>query len=198
MTTHTVDEEKAALEAAQGGDESALVSLIQTHQHRIHNYVARLVPQSADAEDITQEVLLEMIKAIKTFRGEASLATWLFRIATNKISDFFRKRAKHRTFWLDETRENGTVRPEIPDTRPGPLDTLDHQEREALVDRVFGKLPEVYRSVLILRVQEGLSYQQMAEVLGCAVGTVKSRIHYGMILMGKGLAEVTAGGSRQC
>lgn len=195
METLTIEPEIAIREAAQRGEEEAMGRLIQAYQSRVFRYVARLVPQPADAEDLTQEVLLEMVRSLKTFRGESSLTTWVFRVATNKIADFFRTRAKRQTFsFEDRSDDRADALPEIPDHRPGPLELLNEQERTTLVDRVFGALPEIYRSVLLLRVHEGLSYQQIAEATGCAVGTVKSRMHYGMVLMGKGLADHTAEG----
>lgn len=195
METIVMMNEGEILGAAKTGNENAFTLLVQQHQHRIYGYLVRLLPQPDDAEELTQEVLLEMVRGLPSFRGDSSLTTWLFRIATNKVAEFYRRQSRRPAIQFGELDEENTQSwPSIPDQNFSPLDHLEQKERQQLYERAFKVLPEIYRSVLLLRIQENLLDREIAEVLDCPLGTVKWRLHHAMVLMGRQISVLMEGG----
>jgi RNA polymerase sigma-70 factor (ECF subfamily) len=131
-----------------------------------------------DASDGTQEVFLKAFKGICQFRQGSSLKTWLYRIAIREALNHRRwfKRHVQKNVSIDAEPEEGQARIEIEDLQATPFDQLASREIQAAVQRALGRVPDVFRSAVILRDLEGLSYEEVAEVLDCSVGTVKSRI----------------------
>src|SRR6516162_1506590 len=131
-----------------------------------------------DAADGTQEVFLKAFKGIRQFRRGSSLKTWLYRIAIREALNHRRwfKRHLQKNVSIDAEPEAGQARMEVEDLQATPFDQLASREIQALVQQALGEVPEVFRSAVILRDLEGLSYEEVAEVLECSVGTVKSRI----------------------
>jgi RNA polymerase sigma-70 factor, ECF subfamily len=140
-------------------------------QPRIHRYLSRLVGRS-ESEDLTQEVFAKVSQALPGFRGESSVSTWVYRIATNTAFDRMRSPAFQRTRQLTS---------EIPEAATGPSPGIEHDlartEMNACLRRYIEALPAGYRSVLLLSEDEGLTNQQIAEALGLTLDTVKIRLH---------------------
>jgi RNA polymerase sigma-70 factor (ECF subfamily) len=132
----------------------------------------------SDAADGTQEVFLKAFKGIRSFRQGSSLKTWLYRIAIREALNSRRwfKRHLQKNVSIDAEPEEGQARLEIEDMGATPFDQLASREIQAVVQGALGQIPDVFRSAVILRDLEGLSYEEVAEVLECSVGTVKSRI----------------------
>jgi RNA polymerase sigma-70 factor (ECF subfamily) len=132
----------------------------------------------ADAADGTQEVFLKAFKGIRQFRQGSSLKTWLYRIAIREALNHRRwfKRHLQKNVSIDAEPEEGQARIEIEDLHATPFDQLASREIQAVVQQALAQVPDVFRSAVILRDLEGLSYEEVAEVLECSVGTVKSRI----------------------
>jgi RNA polymerase sigma-70 factor (ECF subfamily) len=153
----------------QRGDEDAFDELVEKHRRRVYSLVCRLACP-AEADDLAQEVFIAAYKALPNFRGDSAFSTWLYRIAVHVCSHHLRKRRLDTTD-LDEEHLD--------------LDRDHDPERSAisseLTERVrdaVGKLPYKLRLVVVLRDLHGLSYEEMAQVLGCPIGTVRSRLHY--------------------
>jgi RNA polymerase sigma-70 factor, ECF subfamily len=162
----------------QAGSETAFGFLV-THYHApVFNLILGMLGDPSDAADGTQEVFLKAFKGIRSFRQGSSLKTWLYRIAIREALNSRRwfKRHLQKNVSIDAEPEEGQARLEIEDMSATPFDQLASREIQAVVQGALSQIPDVFRSAVILRDLEGLSYEEVAEVLECSVGTVKSRI----------------------
>lgn len=168
VTTKTADSFTDLELAAQlaAGDVAAFEQLYERHRRQVYSLCLRMVGDVTEAEDITQEVFLQVFRKIGTFRGEAALTTWLHRLAVNHVLMHWRKRGIRS----EETTEEGDVGGIA---RPYPLSILD---RIAL-EQAIQKLPPGYRLVFLLHDVEGYEHEEIAAMLGCSVGTSKSQLH---------------------
>lgn len=174
-------EAKAILVASsEAGLTATFDELMAEYQDSIYNYICKMTAHDSDAEDLAQEVFVRAYQSLGSFRSECSFRTWLFRIATNLCVDTYRrrKRAPRRTVSLDQPvdGEDGEVRREIPDWDADPSRILERRDLQARVQAAMDTLPEKLRSVILLHDIEGLPYEEIAEIVGCPLGTVKSRL----------------------
>jgi RNA polymerase sigma-70 factor (ECF subfamily) len=167
--------------------------IVQQHKNRIYHYICRMTHDSPDAEDLTQEVFIKAYQSLATFRQEAAVDTWLYRIATNLVIDRFRRRKRGPLAWLawGGGDEEGDPLAELPDPDRGsdPADVAELTELQAEVHGAIATLPPKLRSAVILHDMEGLSYEEVAAVVGCPIGTVKSRLFNGRTLLRRKLAR---------
>jgi RNA polymerase sigma-70 factor (ECF subfamily) len=162
----------------QAGSEMAFDWLI-THYHApVYNLILSMLGDTSDAADGTQEVFLKAFKGIRSFRQGSSLKTWLYRIAIREALNHKRwfKRHLQKNVSIDAEPAEGQCAIEIEDLSATPFEQLAAHEIQIAVHNALGQVPDVFRSAVILRDLEGLSYEEVAEVLECSVGTVKSRI----------------------
>src|SRR5256884_2107896 len=162
----------------QAGSETAFDWLV-THYHApVYNLILSMLGDTSDAADGTQEVFLKAFRGIRQFRQGSSLKTWLYRIAIREALNQKRwfKRHLQKNVSIDAEPEEGQARFEIPDACSTPFEQLAAHEIQEAVQGALQQVPEAFRSAVILRDIEGLSYEEVAEVLECSVGTVKSRI----------------------
>lgn len=182
------------LRKAQHGDRAAYGQLVVAYQDRLYNGILRMVGDHEEARELTQEAFTRGLMKLNSFRGDASPYTWLFRIAVNLAISHLRKVQRHRVFSLDSPSSNGNGRRGGADdqassladrvTHDGlsrsvaelPPDDLERSERHQQVFAALGRLDAEYRAVLVMRDIEGFDYQQMADVLGLPLGTLKSRL----------------------
>jgi RNA polymerase sigma-70 factor, ECF subfamily len=176
------------LRKAQSGDRAAYGQLVIAYQDRLYNAVLRLVGDAEEARELTQEAFCRGLMKLDSFRGDASPYTWLFRIAMNLAISQLRKVQRHRVFSLDRPSPNGNGRHDGEDQASSLLDRLaqdpaelppqdlERRERAGQVVAALGRLDAEYRAVLVMRDIEGFDYQQMADVLGLPLGTLKSRL----------------------
>ena len=162
----------------QAGSESAFDWLVTHYHAAVFNLILGMLGDTSDAADATQEVFLKAFKGIKKFRGGSSLKTWLYRIAIREALNQKRwfKRHLQKNVSIDAEPEEGQARFEIADACGTPFEQLAAHEIQDAVQGALQQVPEAFRSAVILRDLEGLSYEEVAEVLECSVGTVKSRI----------------------
>jgi RNA polymerase sigma-70 factor (ECF subfamily) len=178
----------ALLQKAQGGDRGAYGQIVLLYQDRLYNAVLRLVGDREEARELTQDAFMRGLQKIDSFRGDASPYTWLFRIAVNLAISHLRKSHRVRVFSLDRPAGNNG-RYASDDQASGLMDRIarDHaqqtpperlegRERDQAVLSALGRLDAEYRAVLVMRDIEGFDYQQMADVLGLPLGTLKSRL----------------------
>lgn len=163
-------------------DAAAFDEVVSRYKTRIHSYISRMLGGGEDAEDLTQEVFVRMYQSLDSFRSEASLSTWLFRIANNLCIDHFRRSKKHQAiaYSLDEplganADEGGAAR-EIADIGSEPYRALASLELSERLESGIGALPEKLRAVLVLHDVEDVPYDEIARILACPLGTVKSRL----------------------
>ena len=162
----------------QAGSETAFDWLV-THYHApVYNLILGMLGDTSDAADGTQEVFLKAFRGIRHFRQGSSLKTWLYRIAIREALNHKRwfKRHLQKNVSIDAEPQEGQARIEIEDLGATPFEQLAALEIQAAVHGALQQVPDVFRSAVILRDLEGLSYEEVAEVLECSVGTVKSRI----------------------
>ena len=172
------NDESELVTELQAGSESAFDWLVTHYHGPVFNLTVSMLGDPSDAADATQEVFLKAFKGIRSFRRGSSLKTWLYRIAIREALNHRRwfKRHLQKNISIDTAPEEGRSPVEIEDLAATPFDLLASQEIQAVVQGALQQVPEVFRSAVILRDLEGLSYEEVAEVLECSVGTVKSRI----------------------
>ena len=185
--------EGAIIAELKAGSEEAYAWLIGEFHQPIYSLVYRILTDPADAADTTQEVFLKVFRGIKHFHGQSSLKTWIYRIAVHEASNrrrwWFRHKAKETSMEpLDNTSESASVRDALTDSRESPFDNAAHEEVRARVEMELRKVPEPYRSTVILRDLEEMSYEEIAEVLQISLGTVKSRLTRGREALKRRLA----------
>ena len=162
----------------QAGSETAFDWLV-THYHApVYNLILSMLGDTSDAADGTQEVFLKAFRGIRKFRQGSSLKTWLYRIAIREALNHRRwfKRHLQKNVSIDAEPEEGHAAVEVEDLGATPFEQLASREVQAAVQGALQQVAEVFRTAVILRDLEGLSYEEVAEVLECSVGTVKSRI----------------------
>ena len=176
------------LRKAQAGDRAAFGQLVVHFQDRLYNAVLRLVGDPEEARELTQEAFTRALVKIDSFRGDAAPYTWLFRIAVNLAISQLRKVQRRRVFSLDRPSGNGAAVGASEDQASNlidrvaqasgddPAQIIENRERDQQVLAALGRLDAEYRAVLVMRDIEGFDYQQMADVLGLPLGTLKSRL----------------------
>lgn len=162
----------------QAGSEAAFDWLVTHYHGPVYNLILGMLGDTADAADAAQEVFLKAFKGIRHFRQGSSLKTWLYRIAIREALNSRRwfKRHLQKNISIDAEPEEGFARIDVEDVGATPFDRLAAQEIQVAVQGALQQVPEVFRIAVILRDLEGLSYEEVAEVLDVSVGTVKSRI----------------------
>jgi RNA polymerase sigma-70 factor (ECF subfamily) len=173
-TVQTLRETELVIKA-QNGDRNAFSELVCIHARGVMNVVYRMCGDAQIAEDAAQETFLEAWLHLASFRPQASLRSWLFRIAINAATDMLRKQKRILPGNLDELP--------LRDPEPGPEGFFSRQEQAVLIQKAVLSLPEASRAVLVLREYEGLSYHEIAEALAIPLGTVMSRLSYARKLL---------------
>jgi RNA polymerase sigma-70 factor (ECF subfamily) len=171
-------DEAGLVHELQAGSETAFDWLV-THYHApVYNLILSMLGDTSDAADGAQEVFLKAFRGIRNFRRGSSLKTWLYRIAIREALNNKRwfKRHLQKNVSLDADLGEGQSRIEIEDLGATPFELLAAREIQITVQGALQQVPDVFRSAVILRDLEGLSYEEVSEVLECSVGTVKSRI----------------------
>lgn len=175
----------------RAGMDDAYETLIRRFEHPVFNLISRLLDDPADAADVVQEVFLKIFRNIDSFRQDASLKTWIYRIAVNEARNQRRWFSRHRKreVGLDaELGEAHSYRDRLPDPGRSPFEAAVDQETQALIEEALQQVNPNFRAALVLREIEGLSYEEIAEILGVSLGTVKSRILRGRDALKKRLA----------
>jgi len=155
------------------GSDEAFEELLDRYEGKIFSAVLRIVKHVSDAEDVVQEAFLKTLRHIGSFNFQAGLYTWIYRIAVNSALDCRKKRKRSQalSLHLDEER---TL--EIPSQEDDPSAAPERDEMARLLEKALDELPEKYRTILILREFEDLSYEDISQVLRCSKGTVESRL----------------------
>jgi RNA polymerase sigma-70 factor (ECF subfamily) len=181
------------LEKLRLGDAEAFDTLVVLYINDIYRLLFRLTADEQEAQDLTQETFLKALKAIKNFRGESSLKTWLFRIAINTSRSRFRwweRRKLHLIISLDSNDEKDNWSNRLSSYEfLDPEEELLRKEKESILLKALRLLHKKFRDAVVLRDIEGLSYEEIAEILQTNVGTVKSRIARGRLELRKKLSE---------
>ncbi|MBZ5664417.1 MAG: sigma-70 family RNA polymerase sigma factor [Acidobacteriia bacterium] len=177
---------------AQRGDADAFATLFHTHKTRVYSLCLRMTNNVAEAEDLAQDAFLQVFRKLATFRGDSTLSTWLYRITVNTVLMHFRRKSPCRVS-LDEPVNNaaGTRSTQRQyGTRDGRLETS--VARVALT-RAISELPEGYRAIFLLHEIEGYQHREIAELLGCSIGTSKSQLHKAKLRIREILSDLSQG-----
>ncbi|MCU1340136.1 MAG: polymerase, sigma-24 subunit, subfamily [Bryobacterales bacterium] len=171
------------IEACQRGDDDAFRVLFETHKDRVYSIALRYAGDSATAMDIAQETFLKLLSSIRQFRGDASFESWLYRLVVNSCLDHHRKRRRFMPL-VEEALDMFRA------PRESTLHELLREEQQERVQQVVAQLPEEQRIVVVLRYTEGLSYEDIADLLGCRRGTVASRLNRAHKALGRRLSHL--------
>jgi RNA polymerase sigma-70 factor (ECF subfamily) len=177
-------------------DKQAFNEIVARYKDRIRSYVRGMVSNAEDAEDLAQETFVRAYSALGSFESRATLHTWLFRIATNLCIDY-RRRTAHstrKTLSLDQSICAGTSPAlDLADSKSDPALLVGELELAALIDREIANLPDRLRAVVLLHDIEGLRYDEVAQVLKCPLGTVKSRLFHARMALRNALLPYLRG-----
>ncbi len=175
-------EEASIIAELKSGSEEAYSWLIAHYHQPVYSLVYRILGDQADAADTTQEVFLKVFRGMKRFNGESSLKTWLYRIAVHEASNqrrwWFRHKSRETSMEAQPDADGNSfgLCDILVDQGESPLEACAHEEVRARVEQELKQVPEPYRTTVVLRDIEGLSYEEVAEVLQVSLGTVKSRL----------------------
>ncbi len=158
-------------QGAAGGDLTAFEEIYRRHHRRVFSLSQRMLQNATDAEDLTQEVFIQLYRKIGSFRGDSAFTTWLHRLTVNQVLMHFRKRSVK----FEKTTEDGETPVQI-------LHGTENAQKMPIVDKIalenaVALLPAGYRNVFVLHDVEGYEHEEVAKILGCAVGTSKSQLH---------------------
>ncbi len=155
------------------GDREAFADLVRRYQSKVLTLAARILNSRVEAEDIAQDIFVKVFQSLRDFRGASQFSTWLYRITVNDCLNHIRRRARQQqTLSAREANDRGGASP-----ASNPQRALEQKERRALVQAKLQALSPEHRSILLLRDIEGLSYEEIGDVLQLESGTVKSRLH---------------------
>ena len=180
----------------QRGDKGAFDALVLKYQHKVVKLVMRYVRNPAEAEDIAQEAFIKAYRALPQFRGDSAFYTWLYRIAINTAKNAVVSRDRSPIDFdldLQNTDESYDMQGRLKDSETPEALTLTEEIRST-VNSAIDALPEDLRTAIVLRELEGLSYEEIADAMGCPVGTVRSRIFRAREAIDRRLREVFEGG----
>jgi RNA polymerase sigma-70 factor (ECF subfamily) len=184
-------DESALVAELRAGSEQAFAWLIARYHQPIYSLLARTVQDRADAADLTQEVFVKVFRGVSGFHGESSLRTWIYRIALREASNQRRWWTRHKQQEVPIEQEitefdsNSPVRLKemLVDPSESPFDVAVHEENRARVEAALARVPEPFRTTLILRDIEGFVYEEVAEMQGVNLGTIKSRLVRGRAML---------------
>lgn len=174
-----LDPDAALMLRVKQGDRDAFEALVEKYKHPVMNLVYRTLPDATEAEDLAQHVFLQVWKSAHRYEVSAKFSTWVFTIARNLSLNEIRRRSRHPAESLDQTSpDDDQPLRQIEDRKNfSAPDALLQGELEGKIDEALGDLPEKQRTALLLCREDELSYEEIAEVLGCSVSATKSLIH---------------------
>lgn len=173
----TRSEEMNIISRVLSGDTNAFEALVIENQRQVYTLALKMTGNEEDAYDISQDAFVKAYRSLPKFRGDSKFSVWLYRLTSNLCLDFLRSRKRRAAVSTSYTNDEDEDRElEIPDERFSPETVLEKNELRLSVNAAMEALPEDYRQILILREINGLSYDEIAEVLSLELGTVKSRI----------------------
>lgn len=182
-------DEKQLIQQAAAGDTAAFEALVLRYQTQVYSLAFRMVGNEADAQDLAQEAFVRAWRALDSFQFSSQFSTWLYRLTSNICIDFLRSQKKRKHISLTVLQDDEQQQWDMPDHRPLPEEQIMvSQEREALAKAIASLDPE-YRQVLILRIVNDCSYQQISQIMGIREGTVKSRLSRAREQLRKKLAQ---------
>lgn len=176
MSDRDIDQQ--LVERAQRGEKRAFDLLVAKYQRRLGRLLSRFIRDSADVEDVTQEAFVKAYRALPSFRGDSAFYTWLYRIGINTAKNFLSANGRRYVLnseVVDDEGESFDMASQVPDLNTPETELMNRQIVET-VNAAVARLPEELRTAISLREMDGLSYEEIAQVMNCPIGTVRSRI----------------------
>lgn len=180
--------EERWIERAKKGSKDAFARLLERYERLVYHHALRMVGSAEDAEDLTQEVFIKVWLGLPCFQGDSSFSTWLYRLTNNACIDFLRREKKRRGDASLDDAEQG-VGEQLPDPAPSPQRQLERDEVSQEVWAGLMQLTPDHREVLVLREIDGLSYEEIGQILALNPGTVKSRLARARLALAKFLRK---------
>lgn len=167
------------------GDKAAFEELVRRYRNDVFRLAYHFLRNREEAWDASQEIFIKAYRALSRFRGDAAMKTWLMRITANHCKDIFKKR-RLKTVAIEDVGDHHAAA----NSTASPDRALEAKETGAAIEQALEQLSHKHRSAFVLREYEGLSYEQMAEVMGCNMGTVMSRLHHARRKLRVALAQM--------
>jgi RNA polymerase sigma-70 factor (ECF subfamily) len=177
LNTSDLDEQ-ILIEKLKQGDEIAFKQIVETWQSMVYNTAIGILQNAEDAEDVSQEVFVQVYESVQTFKGESKFSTWLYRVTVSKALDHLRKKKRKKRFAYVQSlfgADNQTIIEKPDFHHPGV--TLDNKERATVLFKAISQLPENQKIAFTLHKLEGLSYQEISDVMKTSVSSVESLMH---------------------
>lgn len=198
-------EETALVAQLKAGSEEAFAWLIATYHQPVYSLVARTIPDGSDAADVTQDIFVKIYRGISGFHGEASLRTWIYRIALHEASNQRRWWTRHRRQEVTIEAETGdssdghplSIKDTLADEHESPFDIAAHSEMRDHIESALRQIPQPFRAAVVLRDLEDFAYEEIAEILNVNLGTVKSRLMRGRAYLKAQLAPYVEEAKKQ-
>jgi RNA polymerase sigma-70 factor (ECF subfamily) len=162
------DREQDLVQKARDGDDGAFEELVRSHQRRLYAFIYRMSGNTEVTAEVTQSAFVKAYSGIGRFRGEASFRTWLYRIAVNTLRNYMRDEARRRHLSIDN---------DIPSSEEGAFEILASRQQRELLWEAVQDIPARQREALVLRVQEGYQFKEVAEIMECTIGAAKANYH---------------------
>ena len=168
-----MDTELAKIEKARSGDRAAFDDLVRLYDQKVYNLALRLCNDTDDAFDVAQEAFWRLYRTIGQYEGECSFSSWVYRLTVNAAMDHHRRRKRDRRF---RVYDGDAALAQLPDTRYDPVASYNQTALREAIFSALAQLAPDYRTVFVLRELYGRSYAEIAEIVDCEEGTVKSRL----------------------
>lgn len=178
QSSQAVSEIRLLIERSKHNDLQAFEKLIKIYQNKVYGLCYQLTGNYNDSQDLAQEVFIKAFTAIKDFKNQSDFGTWLHRITVNTWINIQRREKRYQVFSLDATiaTEDGEISREVPSNEATPAEVAEEKELSSLIRNALYQLSYEHRVVLVLREIEGYSYEEIAQIMNCSIGTVRSRI----------------------
>ncbi len=176
---HSFEEDSHLISRFKQGDETAFTELIRKYSRRIYQIAWAILQNREDAEEVTQDTFIRIHRALPAFRGDAQFTTWMHSIAANLAKNKYRwnkSRGSLSNVSINASQEDSEQTLELPDAHPSPQQNVILAERFQQLQQALAEMPEPYKQALLLHNVDGLQYDEIASILQCEIGTVKSRI----------------------
>jgi len=181
MPEHS-DPDAALMLRVKRGDRAAFAELVGKYQQPLFNFICRTLRDEAESEDVAQNVFLQVYKSRQRYQHTAKFSTWLFTIARNLCLNEIRRRSRHPAESIEENQTENEDQPQrqyVDKKTDLPVDNVLHGELAGKIEQAIAELPETQRTAILLCRQDELSYEQIADILGCSLSATKSLIHRG-------------------
>ena len=187
---HAMVTDEELLAQSLDGDLSAFEVIVNRYKDRLYNFVLRFVKDQQTAEDIVQDTFLRAYRNRESFQAVAKFSTWIYTIAGNLAKSELRRRKRWRFLSIGVQNEDTGATFELPDTSATPDSNTETMLAESRIQEAISRLPDRYREAVILRDIEGLDYDEISQIIGCPLGTVKSRINRGRLRLQEELSDL--------